>query len=103
MTMGPTLIEEVERMSVVMVHPNQRAGFAQYNSYTIDVNRRENWNYYNYRGLGHLVRNCRTRRDIIEKGRRLEYSSNRNNGQRRIEGGNEQNNLNGEGNLIVFD
>ena len=79
--MGPALIEGVERMSVVMVHPNQRAGFAQYNSYTIDVDRRENWNCYNYRGFRHLARNCRTRRDIIEKGRRLEYSSNRNNGQ----------------------
>jgi len=27
----------------------------------MDVDRRENWNYYACRGFGHLARNCRNR------------------------------------------
>ena len=50
----------------------------------------------------HLARNCRNRRNRIGKRRRLEYNGNRNNRQRR-EGGNEQENLNGEKDLILFD
>ena len=85
-----------------MVYPNQRAGFAQYNLYTIDVNR-GNWNCYNCKKFGHLVRNCRNRGtgNRIGEGRRLEYGNNR---QRlMIEGGNKQSNLNRDGDLIVLD
>ena len=35
---GPALIEGVERTNVMMVCPNQRAGFTQHNPYAIDVN-----------------------------------------------------------------
>ena len=83
-------------MSTVMVCPQQRVGFAQCNPYTIDVDRRENWNCYNCRGFGYLARNCKNRGNRIGKRRRLEYGSNRDNGQRRVEEGNRQQNLNGE-------
>jgi len=55
---------------------------------------------YNYRGFGHLTRNCRNRRMENRTGeeKRLKYR-----GKRMIERGNKQNNLNREGNLIVFD
>jgi len=90
-------MEGVERINVVIMHPNQRAGFTQCNSYAMDVDW-GNRNCYNCRGFGYLARNCRNRGtgNRIGEGRRLEYSSNGNNGQRRIEGGNRQDNLNGE-------
>ena len=52
-----------------------------------------------------MVRNCRNRGagNRIGEGKRLEYRGNENNRQRRVEGGKGQNNLNGEGDLIVFD
>jgi len=53
-----------------------------------------------------LARNFRNQGNRIGEGKRLEYSSNRNNGQRMIKGGNKQNNgnnLNGNGDLIVLD
>ena len=78
-----------------IVCSQQRIGLAQYNLYAMDVDKRENWNCYNCRGFGHLARNYRNR-NKMEEGRRLEYGENRNNGQRRIEGGNGQQNLNGE-------
>ena len=68
-------MEEVKRTNIVIVCPNQWAGFVlQYNPYNIDVNR-ENKNYYNCEGFRHLVRNCRNRRtgDRIRERRRLEY------------------------------
>ena len=80
-------MKKVERTNVKMVCLQQRVGLAQYNSYAIDVDRRENQNCYNCRGFGHLTRNCRNRNRIGE-GRRLEYRENENNRQRRIEGGN---------------
>ena len=51
-----------------------------------------------------MARNCRNRgvKNRIGERRRLEYGSNENNGQKRVEGENEQNNLNREGDLIVF-
>ena len=75
-----------------MVCPNQRAEFALYNSYVMDVDQ-GNRNCYSCRGFGHLARTCRNKetRNRIGKGRRLEY---RNNGQ---------DNLNGEEDLIIFD
>jgi len=65
-------------MNVVIVYPNQRAGFVQYNSYAMDVDRR-NWNYYCCRGFEHLARNYRNRSigNKIEDGRRLEYRNRR--------------------------
>ena len=84
-------------MNMVMVCPNQRAGFTQCNPYAMDVDW-ENRNCYNYGGFRHLARNYRNKEteNRVGKGRRLEYGSNGNNGQRRIEGGNGQDNLNGE-------
>jgi len=95
-------MEKVKRTNVVIVCPNQRAGFAQCNPYAMDVNR-ENRNCYNHEEFGHLSRNCRDRgtENRIRKGRRLEYKQN--NGQRlTIKGNNGQNNLNGKRDLIVF-
>ena len=91
-------------MSIEMVCSQQRIEFAQHSPYTMDVDRRENWNCYNCGKFGYLTRNCRNRRTEgrIGQGRRSEYE-NENNEQKRIEGGNQQENLNGEGNLIVFD
>jgi len=59
---------------------------------------RSNRNCYSCGGFGHLARNYRNRRieNRIGEGRRLEYRGNENNGQRRIKGGNRQQNLNGE-------
>jgi len=46
---------------------------------------------YNYKDLGHLVRNCKNR-GIVGRERRVDYENNRNDC-----------NLNGEENLIVLD
>ena len=82
-------MEGIERTSAVMMCPQQRIEGVQRNLYVMDVNRRENRNCYNYRGFGHLVRNCRNRRggNKIGEGRRLEYKDN---------GDKKQNNLNEE-------
>jgi len=58
----------------------------------MDVDRKKNRNCYNYRGFGHLARNCRNRRtgNRIGEGRRLEY------------GGNGKQNLNGKRDLILL-
>jgi len=94
-TVGPVPIEEVERMNVVMICPQQKAGFAQQNPYAMEMDR-SNRNYYSCGGFGHLARNCRNKRieNKIEKRRRLEYGGN---------GNNEQSNLKEKENLIVFD
>ena len=82
----------VERTNIVIVHPNQRAGFTPCNPYIMDVNR-GNWNCYSYRGFEHLARNCRNKgtKNRIGKEIRLEYGQN-----------NEQSNLNGNRDLIVL-
>ena len=85
------------------MYSNQRAEFAQCNTYTMDVNQK-NRNCYNCGRFRHLARNCRNRgiENRIEEGRRLEYEQN--NGQRlMIEEENEQSNLNRDGDLIVLD
>jgi len=87
-TIGPAPIEGVERMDAVMIHPQQRVGSTQRSPYAMDVDRRENRNCYSCGGFRHLARNYRNRRtgNRIGEGRRLEYR--RNEGQKRIEGGN---------------
>ena len=87
---GPTLMEEVKRINMVIVCPNQRAEFAQYNIYTIDVDW-GNRNCYNYREFEYLAKNCRNKGNRIGEGRRLEYGQ-----------GNKKSNLNKERDLIVF-
>ena len=59
-------------MSVVIVCSNQRAGFAQYNLYTMDIDRR-NRNYYNCGVFRYLAKNYRNRgiENKVRKGRRL--------------------------------
>jgi len=91
-------MEGIERTNMVMVCPQQqRVGFVQRNLYAMEMDR-SNRNCYSCGGFGHLARNYRNRRieNRIGEGRRLEYRGNENNGQRRIEGGNRQQNLNGE-------
>ena len=93
---GTIPIEEVERLNVVMIYPQQRIEGIQRNLYAMDVDRRERRNCYNCRGFGHMVRHCRNKEigNRIGEGRRLEYRGNK--GQRRIEGENGEQNLNGE-------
>ena len=43
---GPAPMEGVERTNTAIVTPQQRTGFPQRNSYTMDVDRRENRNCY---------------------------------------------------------
>ena len=64
----------------------------------MNMNRRENQNYYNCGGFGHLVRNCRNRGmgNKIGEGRRLEYR------QRIVKRNNRQNNLNREEDLVAL-
>ena len=59
-------MEGIERMNIIMVHPNQRAKFTQYNPYTIDMDR-GNRNCYNYGGFEYIARNCRNRETELEK------------------------------------
>ena len=68
----------------------------------MDVDK-ENRNCYNYRGFGHIARNCRNRgtENRIGEGRRLDYRQN-NRQKLMIKGNNGQKNLNGEGYLVVF-
>ena len=79
-----------------MVCPNQRAWFVQHNPYAMNIDR-NNKNCYNCERFGHLARNCKNggTGNRIREGRRLEYR-NKNNEQRRSEGENRQNNLNGK-------
>jgi len=92
-------------MDAVIVCFQQRVKITQKNLYAIDVDRRKKRNCYNCGKFGYMVRNCRNRGvgSRIGEGRRPEYRRNENNEQRRIEGRNRQNNLNGEGDLVVLD
>jgi len=91
-------MEGVERMNAVMMYSNQRVGFAQYNLYAMDIDR-GNRNCYSCGEFGYLVRNCRNRENRIGDRRRLEYRE-----RRMIERGNRQdNNLNGDKDLIILD
>ena len=67
----------------------QRAEFAQYNPYAINVNRRENRNCYSCGEFEHLAKNYRNKRmkNRIGEGKRLEYK---------------QENLNRKGDLVVL-
>ena len=94
MPVGPALMEEVERMNIVMVCLNQQVILVLHNPYVIEV-KCGNRNYYNYRGFGYLARNYRNRGigGRIGEGRRLEYKENN---------GLYNNNLNRNRDLIVY-
>ena len=77
MTTRPAPIERVERIEVVMVHSQQRAGFAQRKLYAMDVDR-NNKNCYTCRGFGHLARHCRNKRIGMNRGMKCEENSNLN-------------------------
>jgi len=100
--MGLALMEEVERINAVMVCSQQRKGFVQHNLYAMEVDR-SNRNCYSCGGFRHLNYRNRGMGGRIEQGKRLEYGGNENNRQRRIEEENEQQNLNGEQDLILLD
>ena len=74
-TIGPALMEGVERTEVVIVCPQQRAGFGQRNPYAMDVDRERNC--YACRGFGHLARHCRNREMGMNK--RIEQVEDNNN------------------------
>jgi len=74
-TTGLALIEGVERIEAVMVHPQQRAEFAQRNSYAMDVDRGRNC--YACEGFGYLARYCRNRR--INMNQRMEIEGDNSN------------------------
>jgi len=79
-------MKDVERTNAAMVRSQQQgAGFPQKNTYTMNVNRRENKNCYACGGFEHLARNCRNRGMGIN--RRMEVDQDNNS------------NLNGEGGL----
>ena len=79
-----------------MTRPQQTgAGFLARNPYTMEIDK-SNRNCYSCGGFGHLARNYNNRRirNRTGEGRRMNIGEQRGNGQ---------NNLNGEGDLIVFD
>jgi len=65
----------VERTEVVMVLFQQRAGFAQRNSYAMNMNR-NNRNYYACERFGHIARHYRNRGANMN--RRMETEDNNN-------------------------
>ena len=72
----PALIEEVERTNAVIVHPNQRAGFAQCNPYTMDVD----WGNKIVITMGNLdicQGTVRTEEQETELGRKEDWNMNR--------------------------
>ena len=102
--MASSLAKEAEDVSAVDFHkacsneksrenecsngePSTKGKFSQKNSYAINIDRREIRNCYVCEDFGHLTRNYRNRR--VEMNRRMKIDNN--------------NNLNGEGDLIVFD
>jgi len=84
-------MKKVERTNVVIVYSNQQTGFVLWwDPYTMEVDC-GNKNCYNYRDFRHMVRHYGNRRirGRIGEERRLKYSEDGNNGERRmIEGGN---------------
>ena len=84
-TIGPALMEGVERTNTTMVTPQQRAGFSQRNPYAMDVDRRKNRMCFACGGFGHMARFCRNRGMV---NRRIEVDQNF------------SHNLNGEGDLV---
>jgi len=81
---GPVPMEGVERTNAAVVTSQQRAGFPQRNPYAMDMDRRENRTCFACGGFGHMARFCRNRRVMS---RRMEVNS-------------DNNNLNGEGDLV---
>ena len=73
---GPAPMKRVERTNIVMVHPNQRVGFALHNLYAMEMDRGSR-NCYSCRGFGHLAQNCK--KQIMGQERKMEYEDNWNN------------------------
>ena len=80
------LIEGIERMNAIVTRnlgQGQQMGQSRRDPNTININRRNNRNCYNYGGFGHMARHCRNRR--VGMNRKMEI---------------EDNNLNGDGGLM---
>ena len=76
---GPAPIEEVKRTNVTMARLQQQGvGFPSKNSYTMNVDIRENWNCYTCGGFGHLARNCRNRETRMNKRIEVDQDNNSN-------------------------
>jgi len=73
MTTEPTLMEGVERMNVVMLHPQQRKGIAQRNSYAMKIYKERNC--YTCGGFRHMAQYCRNKEERIRigDGKKLKY------------------------------
>jgi len=86
-------MKEVERINVVIVNPNQQAGFMpRYDSYAIDMDKERNC--YNCGDFGYITRHCKKRENQkrIEQERRVNDKDNKN-----------ISNVNRKKNLIVLD
>ena len=72
-TIGPALMEEVEKTNTVVRSQEQGIGLLRRNSYAMDIDRGRNC--YTYGEFGHMAQHCRNRggRIRIGDGRRLEY------------------------------
>ena len=57
-------MEGVERMNVVMLHPQQREEVTQRNPYVMEIDKGRNC--YTYRRFGHMAQHCRYRGRELE-------------------------------------
>ena len=72
-TTEPALMEGVERMNAVILHPQQREGVTQRNPYVMEVDKERNC--YTCGGFRHMAQHCKNKGGRIRIGdsRRLEY------------------------------
>jgi len=70
---GPTPMEEVERMNIVMIWLQQRTGLVQHNPYAMKIDKGRNC--YTCGGFRHMACHCRNQRQKgrMAEERRVEY------------------------------